>query len=110
MHLVDGIFHAEHLYRIPFTERLDDFKWYRFEPWIQAKLKFTTRSFLEALYRNQGAYGEGHDDDAFDLWFTWYDEYNATEGKEDYENWKKNNEQQELNHHTDDSNEEPSLY
>lgn len=54
------------------------------------------------------------DEEAFDLWFSWYDEYNATEapwhGKENYENWKKNNEQDELHRHIDDGYEDPSLY
>ena len=105
LHYIDGIHWAEHLYGIPHSERLNDFSWHCFEPWLQIHLKTQfKRSFIWALEMTKT------DEEAFDLWFQWYDKYNATDGKEDYENWKKNNEQKELNSYIGDSYEDPSLY
>lgn len=106
-HYVDGIRAAEHMYNIHPSKRISDFDWGIFEPWHLKKLKIKpkgySRSFVNAMEMTKS------DEEAFDLWFSWYDEYNLSEGKEDYDNWKKNYEQQELYRNTKDEG-DPSLY
>jgi hypothetical protein len=105
LYFVEGIRWAEYMYSVRSSDRLVDFNWHRFEPWLQIRLqKQFKRSFLWALEMTKT------EEEAFDLWFTWYDEYNATEGKEDYEKWQKHNEDNELNRYLDDDYEDPSLY
>jgi len=104
---IDGVFFAEHMYDIPRCKKMIDFDWARFEPWVQKE-----KNKKLGYYRSFGiaAKKTKSDEEAFDLWFSWYDEFNLTEGKEDYENWKKNNEQQELHRYTTKDEGDPSLY
>lgn len=106
-HYINGIRHAEHIYSVRsgrMDDRENDFDWIQFEAWIQKKTKVHIRSFMIPEKLTPGI----SDEDAFKLWFSWYDEFNTKKGKKDYANWKENQEPKE-NRRTKDEG-DPSLY
>lgn len=84
---IDGVVFAGYLYDV--KNKMDDFNWEEFEQWVQKETATLGRSFLAAEMKTS-------DELAFDLWFDWYDQYNKSKGKEDYDNWLKNNKEKEI--------------
>jgi hypothetical protein len=100
MHFIDGMFMGAYFYKAAHMPK--DFDWARFEEWFRTKFKVSKkRSFSYAL--EQAA-----DSEAFDLWFSWYDDYIAADGKEDYEAWEKKNEEIQIKDEQEENN--PELY
>ena len=107
-HYINGMLHAEHVYNIPQSERMhnkeNDFDWIQFEDFVQKKNKRYIRSFLIP----ENLTPDISDEDAFKLWFSWYDEFNTKKGKKNYEYWKKNQEPLEFRQTKDTG--DPSKY
>ncbi|NJD05855.1 MAG: hypothetical protein FIA97_05075 [Methylococcaceae bacterium] len=70
-----GVCVAENFHHIPTTSCIGGFGWQDFEHWIARQFNqkmLTLDSFSLAKYKT------GVEHEAFDLWYSWYDEYRSS--------------------------------
>jgi len=69
---LDGFRTAEWFHELPEPQHMGGFDWDRFEAWVKSKYnpkRLSLNSMPLAIYISASKSA------AFDLWFTWYDEY-----------------------------------
>jgi hypothetical protein len=75
--LLDGFKMAEWFHALPEAQHMGGFDWESYESWVKRKYnpkRLSLNSMPLAVYISDSSA------DAFDLWFSWYDEYSELHG------------------------------
>jgi len=75
--LIQGVYLAEFLYDVPEGNRLGNFPFQEFEGWVERRFNPRRLSVNSYWMARDIA---GSDEEAFDLWFSWYDEFRSERG------------------------------
>jgi hypothetical protein len=73
--MLAGFAYAEDCHDIAEPERFGGFDFRAFEEWVERKYNPRRLAFLSYSLAEQAA---GSEESGFDLWFQWYDEFNAS--------------------------------